>query len=127
MKINIQTPRWSVPLLENKRYKGAKGGRGSGKSHFFAEAVIEAMIFDPNCKVVCIREIQKSLKFSAYSLIKSKIHSLGVGHMFEVLNTEIRRVGGEGICIFQGMQDHTSDSIKSLEGFNIAWVEEAQS
>lgn len=82
---------------------------------------------NPDQKTVCIREIQKSLKFSSKSLIESKIKSLGVGHMFEVLNTEIRRIGGDGIIIFQGLQDHTADSIKSLEGFDRAWCEESQS
>lgn len=82
---------------------------------------------NPDFKIVCIREIQKSLKFSAYSLIVAKIHAMGLTHMFNILLNEIRRIGGAGVCIFQGMQDHTADSIKSLEGFNIAWVEEAQS
>lgn len=123
----IDTPEWAVPLLEPARYKGIKGGRGSGKSHERAEAVVDEMIADPDKKVVCIREIQKSLKFSAKMLIESKIRQFGVSHMFEITQTEIRRKEGEGICIFQGMQDHTAESIKSLEGFDIAWVEEAQS
>lgn len=126
LELDIATPRWAVPLLEPARYKGAKGGRGSGKSHFFAEAVVEAMVCDPDLRVVCIREIQRSLKFSAKSLIERKIQDLGVSHLFEVLNAEIRRVGGSGVCIFEGLQNHTADSIKSLDGFRIAWVEEAQ-
>ena len=123
----IETPRVFLPLLKPARYKGAKGGRGSGKSHFFAECVVEEMVADPECSVVCIREIQKSLKFSAKKLIEDKIQSMGVSHLFEVQTNEIKRIGGKGVCIFQGMQDHTADSIKSLEGFRIAWVEEAQS
>lgn len=82
---------------------------------------------DPNKSIVCIREIQKSLKFSAKKLIESKIRSMNANHLFDITQTEIRRLGGEGIIIFQGMQDHTADSIKSLEGFDTAWVEEAQS
>jgi len=82
---------------------------------------------DPNKQAVCIREIQKSLKFSAKKLIEDKIRALGVVDYFEITLTEIRRKGGTGIIIFQGMQDHTAESIKSLEGFDIAWVEEAQS
>jgi len=89
--------------------------------------VVEAMVRDPDCSVVCVREIQKSLALSAKKLIETKIEQFGVSHLFEVLKTEIRRVDGNGMCIFQGMQDHTSDSMKSLEGFKIAWVEEAQS
>lgn len=125
--LEIKTPRWCLPLLEPKRYKGAKGGRGSGKSHFFAELLVEEHIINPGQQTVCIREIQKSLKFSAKKLIEDKIQSLGVSHLFEITLTEIRRIGHNGIIIFQGMQDHTAESIKSLEGFDRAWVEEAQS
>ena len=76
--------------------------------------------------MVCIREVQKSLKFSAKRLIEAKIRDMGFAHLFEITATEIRRNGGTGLIIFQGMQDHTADSIKSLEDFGIAWVEEAQ-
>ena len=127
MELNIPTPRWAKPLLSPARYKGAKGGRASGKSHFFAEMVVEECVANPDISVVCIREIQKSLKHSAKKLIESKIRELGVSHLFEITMTEIRRVNGSGLIIFQGMQDHTADSIKSLEGFKIAWCEEAQS
>ena len=72
-----------------------------------------------------MREVQKTLKESAKRLIEDKIRALGVGPMFDVLNTEIK-TPGDGIIIFQGMQDHTAESIKSLEGFDIAWNEEAQ-
>lgn len=126
MELEIATPRWAVPLLRPARYKGAKGGRGSGKSHFFAELAVETMVINPDHRFVCIREVQKSLKFSVKQLVESKIRALGVSDLFEITLTEIRRIGGNGIMIFQGMQDHTADSIKSLEGFNTAWVEEAQ-
>lgn len=114
-------------MLKPKRFKGAKGGRGSGKSHVMAEMLVEEHVINPDQQTVCIREIQKSLKFSAKKLIEDKIKSLGVGHLFDITLTEIRRIGGEGIIIFQGMQDHTADSIKSLEGFDRAVIEEAQS
>ncbi|WP_107770829.1 PBSX family phage terminase large subunit [Campylobacter concisus] len=126
MIIDLNTAPIFESLLENKRYKGAKGGRGSGKSHFFAECIIETMLINPNARIVCIREIQRSLKFSSKALIESKINSLGVSEYFDVTLTEIRAKRGNGLIIFQGMQDHTADSIKSLEGFDIAWVEEAQ-
>lgn len=122
----IDTPRVFAPLLAPSRYKGAHGGRGSGKSHFFAECIVEAMVANPDCAVVCIREIQKSLKLSAKKLIEDKIAAFRLGPMFEIQRDVILRRGGKGLCIFQGMQDHTADSIKSLEGFDIAWVEEAQ-
>ena len=121
----------SIPILRDlrqpARYKGAWGGRGSGKSHTMAENLVRAMVIDPDCAIVCIREIQKSLRLSAKKLIESKIIDWKLTHLFEVQETIIKRRGGTGICIFQGMQDHTAESIKSLEGFKIAWVEEAQS
>ena len=126
MIIDLNTAPIFEPLLENKRYKGAKGGRGSGKSHFFAECIIETMLINQDARIVCIREIQRSLKFSSKALIESKISSLGVSEYFEITLTEIRAKRGNGLIIFQGMQDHTADSIKSLEGFDVAWVEEAQ-
>jgi phage terminase large subunit len=126
-KLKVKTPRWFVPYYQPRKFKGLKGGRASGKSHAFAELAVVTLIRDPNKSIVCIREIQKSLKFSAKRVIEGKIQSLGVGHLFEVLETEIRCTSGKGIIIFQGMQDHTAESIKSLEAFDVAWVEEAQS
>jgi len=121
----IETPAVFEPLLRPSRYKGVHGGRGSGKSHFFAELAVETMI-SSKADIVCLREIQKSLKFSVKKLIEGKIESMNAGAYFEVQNEQIRSKAG-GVCIFQGMQDHTSDSIKSLEGFKVAWFEEAQS
>lgn len=121
----IDTPRWAVPLLESSRYKGAHGGRGSGKSHERAEALIERCIM-AKTDAVCIREVQKSIKLSVKRLIESKIESMGVGHLFDVKQDWIGTPFG-GVIVFQGMQNHTAESIKSLEAFDIAWVEEAQS
>lgn len=122
----IDTPEVFEPLLYPSRYKGAYGGRGSGKSHFFAEALIERCIINTGTRWACIREVQKSLEQSVKRLLEDKIEKLNVGHLFDVRKFEIETPGG-GIIIFQGMQNHTADSIKSLEGFDGAWVEEAQS
>ena len=121
----IDTPRWAVPMLEDSRYKGAHGGRGSGKSHERAEALIERCIMRPTF-AVCIREVQKSLAQSVKKLLELKIEAMGAGALFEVQQSCIKAPGG-GLIIFQGMQNHTAESIKSLEGYDIAWVEEAQS
>ena len=125
--LQIQTPAWAVPLLEPARYKGAYGGRGSGKSHFMAEMLIEAHIMDKDRNSVCVREIQKSLNQSVKKLLERKIQSLNAGAYFEVQDAVIKSKQGNGMVLFQGMQNHTADSIKSLEGYDCAWVEEAQS
>ena len=124
--LEIQTARVFAPLLEPSRYKGCHGGRGSGKSHFFAEALVEKAVLDPGMRAVCIREIQKSLEQSVKRLIEDKITALGVGHMF-VVQDKVIKCPGDGLIIFQGMQNHTAESIKSLEGYDVAWCEEAQS
>jgi hypothetical protein len=125
-KLTIPTPKAFRPLFQpDLRYLGAHGGRGSGKSHHFAERIVDEMIGDPKIRAVCIREVQKSLKESAYRLILDKIDALGVAGRFRVLHDRIETPEG-GVIIFMGMQDHTAESIKSLEGFRIAWVEEAQ-
>lgn len=121
-----KTPNWFRPFFQPMRYKAAYGGRAGGKSHAFAELLVARMVADPDLSCVCIREIQKSLKYSVKRLIESKISNMGVGHLFTIQRYEIHRKGERGVVIFQGMQDHTADSIKSLEGFGVAWVEEAQ-
>jgi len=125
--LQIQTPRWSLPLLTPSRYKGAYGGRGSGKSHFFAELLIEEHVRDQDQCAVCIREVQRSLSQSVKKLLENKIQALGVGHYFIIQESVIKSANGEGLIIFQGMQNHTAESIKSLEGYHRAWIEEAQS
>src|SRR5262249_18158581 len=105
------------PLLEPARYKGAYGGRGSGKSHFFGELMVERGLVNPGTLAGCICEGQKKLLQSSKRLIESKIQSLGVGAHFQVLHDRIV-TPGDGLIIFQGMQDSTAESIKSLEGFS---------
>jgi len=124
--LRIKTPRAFLPFLEPARYKGAYGGRGSGKSHGFAEMLIEKSYMDPGTRAVCIREFQLSLKQSVKRLLEDKIKDFGLGYAFRVLDTHIE-TPGDGIIIFQGMQSHNAESIKSLEAYKIAWVEEAQS
>ncbi len=125
MELIIETPRVFLPLLEDARYKGGFGGRGSAKSHTFAENMIERHI-QRKTDSVCVRENQKSLQQSVKKLLESKIQKLNVGIYFEVQDKRILARNG-GLIIFEGMQNHTAESIKSLEGFDIAWVEEAQS
>jgi len=131
--IRIETAPVFEPLLEPCRDKAAYGGRGSGKSHFFAEMLVEDAVRFPGdagegLRAICGREIQKSLKDSAKYLIESKLaaHGLGESDGFKVYNTEIE-TPGDGLIVFQGLQDHTTDSIKSFEGFHRFWGEESHS
>jgi len=126
-EMKVPMPAWLLPFLEPARYKGAHGGRGSGKSHGFATLLVLEHVRNPDQSTVCVREVQRTLSRSVKKLLEEKIEELGVGHLFEVQQTVIKSRNGKGIIIFQGMQDHTADSIKSLEGFDRAWVEEAQS
>lgn len=133
-RLSIQTARVFAPLLEPSRYKGAWGGRGSGKSHFLAEKLIEDAAAEPGeaagagLRAVCIREVQKDLAQSSKLLIESKLQVMGLNEAdgFKVFR-DVIEVPGDGLMIFKGMQDYTADSIKSLEGFKRAWWEEAQS
>ncbi len=124
--LEIETAEKFEPLLVSSRYKGIHGGRGSGKSHFFAELLVEAALMKPGLRALCVREVQRSLKESAKRLIEDKIATLGVGSKFEILQSEIK-TPGNGIISFTGMQDHTAESVKSYEGYDIAWIEEARS
>ncbi|TXG78394.1 PBSX family phage terminase large subunit [Candidatus Dojkabacteria bacterium] len=122
--LQIQTPEVFAPLLEPARYKGVWGGRGSGKSWFFAELLLESCIIKPT-RAVCIREVQKSIKQSVKLLLEDKIKLLNLERHFQIYEERIETKNGS-LIIFQGMQNHTADSIKSLEGYDIAWCEEAQ-
>ena len=79
----------------------------------------------PGLRALCAREVQNKLKESAKKLIEDKIQAMKVGHRFEVLRDEIRSDTG-GSINFIGLQDHTAESIKSFEGADVCWVEEAQ-
>lgn len=126
--LRVEIPEWILPLLKNRvRYKAAWGGRGSGKSHGFAEMLLLRLVENQNLSAICVREVQKSLNQSVKRLLEQKIKDMDVGDYFEVRANEIRCKRGTGIIIFLGMADATADSIKSLEGYDIAWVEEAQS
>jgi len=113
--------------MEPSRYKGAHGGRGSGKSHEFAEMMIEAHIMDENRASVCVRESQKSLNQSVKRLLELKIQQMKAESYFTIQDAFIRNSRGDGRILFQGMQSYNATSITSLEGYDCAWVEEAQS
>lgn len=122
--LQIPTARAFLPLLAPARYKGAHGGRGSGKSQFFGDLWLEENLAE-KLDFVCLRETLKSLEFSVKKLLESKIDRFNAGAYFEVQDRRIFSKHG-GVTIFEGMQNHTAESIKSLEGFDRSWFEEAQ-
>ena len=126
--LQIPTARAYRRLLEPARYKGAWGGRGSGKSQFFGGLMVEEHLAKRGALSVSVREVQRSLAQSSKRLLESKLADFGLGEAdgFKVFQDKIE-TPGDGLITFQGMQDHTAESIKSLEGFGCAWVEEAQS
>jgi len=111
--LTIDTARIFEPLLQSSRYKGPWGGRGSGKSHYMAGAVVEYCLLNPSSRIVCIREVQKTLAQSAKLLIENKIQEFGVGSQFRILYDRIETPGG-GLIIFQGMVDATAKASSLL-------------
>jgi phage terminase large subunit len=123
--LDIPTPRAYLPLLPRRQFKGAKGGRGGAKSRFYADKLIESCVSE-HTRAACVREVQNSIKDSVKQLLEDSIGRFKVGHKFKITEREI--VGPrDSLIVFRGLQNHTATSIKSLEGFNRAWYEEAQS
>jgi phage terminase large subunit len=121
--------KWRVPrtferLNKPSRYKGLYGGRGGGKSHHLAERLI-IRCFEGKIRAACIREVQVTIRDSVRQLLVDKIQKFGLGEFFEVQQNEIRGQNGS-LIVFKGMQAYNAENIKSLEDFDIAWVEEAQ-
>lgn len=111
-------------LFEPKRYKVAHGGRGSGKSWGFARALLLQGAAEP-LRILCTREVQKSIKDSVHKLLGDQIEALGLGWFYQVLENEIRGQNGTEFT-FSGLAAHTVESIKSYEGVDRVWVEEGQ-
>jgi len=111
------------PLFKPKRYKVLHGGRGGGKSWAVARALI-LMAMDKPLRILCAREVQKSMRDSVHRLLKDQISALQLDSEYEVLDNEIRGYNGS-LFVFSGLQSHTVDSIKSYESIDICWCEEA--
>jgi phage terminase large subunit len=118
----IEFPRKLQPLFSAKRYKVMHGGRGGAKSWGVARALIVMAAQEP-LRVLCAREVQKSMRDSVHRLLKDQIAAMGYGHFFEVLDNEIRGKNGS-LFLFAGLASHTVDSIKSFEGVDRVWIEE---
>lgn len=111
-------------LFEPARYKVAHGGRGSGKSWGFARALLLQGAASP-LRILCTREVQKSIKDSVHKLLSDQIQALGLGWFYQILETEIRGKNGTEFT-FAGLASHTIESIKSYEGVDRVWIEEGQ-
>lgn len=111
-------------LFQPSRYKFIRGGRGSGKSWGVARALLLKAAQKPE-RVLCTREVQKSIKQSVHQLLRDQIQALGLSSFYEVLEHEIRGKNGSAFY-FSGLSDQTADSIKSFEGCTLVWCEEAQ-
>jgi phage terminase large subunit len=125
IEVEARFPRALQFLFKPARYKVARGGRGSGKSWGFARALL-LIGASKQVRILCTREVQKSIQQSVHQLLADQIDALGLNEFYEVLKTEIRGLNGTQIY-FSGLSDITADSLKSFEGVDICWCEEAQS
>lgn len=122
--VDVAVPKALLPLFAPKRYKVLHGGRGSGKSWSVARALIALCASRP-LRILCARETQKSIQESVHRLLKDQIGLLGLDHLFDV--QEARIVGKNGSEItFVGVRQQGVANMKSYEGTDICWVEEAQ-
>ena len=100
------------------------GGRGGGKSWEIADFLLIEGAKQKH-RILCCREVQKSIKQSVHKLLSDRIAALGLGAFYEILETEIRGKNGTEFS-FAGLLSHTVESVKSFEGATITWIEEAQ-
>lgn len=124
--MRAQFPSKLKPLFQPSRYKVFHGGRGSGKSWGVARALL-IRARQQKTRILCTREVQKSIKDSVHALLSDQILALGFGSDFQILETEIRCTVTGSVFLFTGLSTHTVESVKSFEGCDIVWVEEAQS
>ena len=121
----LQIPKIFMPLFTNtKRKNFLRGGRGSAKSWVAADYCILAAI-DRKVRVLCTREFQKTIAESVHNLISKRIEMLGLSPYFTITNSKIRCTSTGSEFIFAGIRTNV-DEIKSMEGIDICWVEEAQ-
>jgi phage terminase large subunit len=124
MKIDAEFPSKLRFLFQPMRYKIARGGRGSAKSWSFARALL-IMGISRKLRICCGREVQKSIRDSVHQLLKDQVELLGLQGNYDVQETKITGVNGT-LFTFVGLASLTIETIKSLEGYDILWVEEGQ-
>ena len=121
----LEIPEKLEGLLTPNRYKIMHGGRGGGKSYSVAGVLLLSGTSN-TLRILCAREVQRSIKQSVHQLLSDTIQRLGLGWFYTVLDTEIRGLNGT-VFYFAGLASNTVESIKSFEGADIVWVEEGQS
>lgn len=119
----IELPGWAQSLFTPSRFKAIWGGRGGGKSRSVASALVLKALQGSE-RVLCAREVQRSIRDSSKRLLDDEIERMGVRAFFTSTETEIRGANGS-LFIFAGLRGN-ANQIKSLEGVTIAWVDEAQ-
>ena len=125
MQLTIGLPRKaSNTLVPAARFKVLYGGRDSAKSTSIAQYILARCVAKPE-RVLCTREVQKSISESVHQLLSDWVEKLGLQDFFEVQNNYIIGSNGSQIA-FHGLSGQTATSIKSFEGITICWVEEAQ-
>lgn len=117
-------PQALLPLFQPARYKVLHGGRGSAKSWSVARALVALAASKP-IRVLCARETQKSIQESVHRLLKDQIGLLGLDAYFDVQETKIVGTNGSDFA-FAGIRQQGVANLKSFEGVDICWVEEAQ-
>ena len=124
--MGIQVPEVFDFLYKPSRYKVAWGGRGGAKSRSFADALL-SLGGERKLRILCTREIQKSIKDSVHRLLSDRIAAEPEFSCFyDPLETIIRGANGTEF-LFAGLSAMTIDSIKSYEGVDVCWIEEGQS
>jgi len=124
-EVKYQFPEKCGFLFHPARFKVLYGGRDGAKSWSIARALLLEGASEP-LQIGCFREVQKSIKDSVHQLLSNQIQELGLGKFYDILATEIRGKNGTTFG-FAGLSAQTRESIKSWEGLDRAWVEEAQS
>ena len=123
IKTKADLPEWAQYLFRPARYKVAYGGRGSAKSWSFARALITLGLARP-IRILCARELQNSIKDSVHRLLSDQIEHMGLSASFDILTQEIRSSNGS-LFLFEGLK-HNITTIRSMEGIDICWIEEAE-
>lgn len=121
-KLEFRYPKIFRPLDDSFRYKVMYGGRGSGKSWTVARKLLKKGMKE-KLRILCTRELQKSIKQSVHKLLKDQIAAMGIEKFYRVTNEGIYGLNGTEF-IFLGIK-HNTDEIKSTEGIDICWIEEA--